>query len=88
MQLTPVFVIEEGQIEHLYAILLLTNCRLVINVFLSLPLGICVSNKKGAFNKMNHKNAKTNCQIIHFHEKSVFPFCCRAAQACAETMAP
>ena len=33
---------------------------------------------------MNQKNAEKNCQIIHFHKKSVFPFCCRAVQACAE----
>jgi hypothetical protein len=46
------------------------------------------SNKRCAYSKMIRKNAKRNCQIIHFHEKSVFQFCNRAVLTCTETVAP
>jgi hypothetical protein len=48
-----------------------------------LALGIYVSNKKGVFSKINHKNAEDPVKSF-FHEKSALPFCYSAVQAFAE----
>ena len=61
MALLTVLTIEEMQKEYLLQFCCYANCRLVCNKrSVSLLLGIQVINKKGAYSKINHKNAKKN----------------------------